>query len=811
MASNSKPLHNHPRRTHRKQRSAALRLSSDSTTAAVLPEYIPAAAWHRQQQSNQHRHFFQGRQGEFSQGSGRLRTGTGLGVDEEDQPPPDYPDSAEEADEDTDTDTNTFYQPHMHLPPLASPIPRPQTASPRRQKRFAPTHKRRQSTQFSPPSTSTESHPYLDALLERSVHALEMSNTLLQSSMSTQTSLANVLSAETPGDATLEASARGLSDRIGGAWNAHATWADDLEEISRGVEGLFEDDDDITVISSPPQGKRVHGRNPEPSVSASLPNSSSPISFNSFRQNGRRPSLDLHQASASTDTDPRLRYSQQNRENLVSPPPRALTQYVPSSQDSNVVLPSTLGLQSHPSDHPRSSVDYEPPSISFNGSVNAAAPINARKPFYNIASSTSTPSLINSTTSLILTNPTLPPQLTDKPHEPATPAYNMLSSFVRSPPPTSMSASSTPSSSFKTSFMRRRGDSSVTITDRNHGLPFRRSSPSPSSGKTPEKPMRGRYAGSASGSSTPSRSGSSTRTQQTRGSSPLTSRISRPMTPPAEESSSSSSDGYVAKLTMQSLRKILDEQPVVPPPKTLLGGPHIKAPSFMPRTPAPVPATSTSTATASVSRLFTKGTHSSSTHAPSPPRQSAMKRSSFTPPAISTSTAASSSTSTPSIPGTPSVVGPTPSPSPTVLSIPDLVERVLKGNSASNSSAPSSGQSTPKRISFAELPESYSSTRPPSARFAGRSSRKARKRDGKGKDKDDDSGGLGVSPSDLGGGWWAGWLMSGGGGGAAAHMAHSSSSTLARHEERIEDRLTRNWGGRIHGGYGGGGVEEWAV
>ncbi|TFK70970.1 hypothetical protein BDN72DRAFT_765773, partial [Pluteus cervinus] len=108
----------------------------------------------------------------------------------------------------------------------------------------------------------------------------------------------------------------------------------------------------------------------------------------------------------------------------------------------------------------------------------------------------------------------------------------------------------------------------------------------------------------------------------------------RPMTPPMEaemeESSSSSSDGCRAKLTVVSLRKILDEQP--PPPSRSAGSSvnedgrkTMKAPAFMPRSPAPLAESGTSTATASISRLFTKGVHSSSTRPPSPPRQSAMK------------------------------------------------------------------------------------------------------------------------------------------------------------------------------------------
>jgi len=35
-------------------------------------------------------------------------------------------------------------------------------------------------------------------------------------------------------------------------------------------------------------------------------------------------------------------------------------------------------------------------------------------------------------------------------------------------------------------------------------------------------------------------------------------------------------------------------------------------------------------------------------------------------------------------------------------------------------------------------------------------------------------------------------------------------TNMARHEERMEDRMTRSWGGRMNSGFGGG-LDEWAV
>lgn len=709
------PKSSSPRRTHRK-RISALRLSSDTTS--TLPEYFPVG-WHPQPSLGE-------------------ENGT-----EEDRPP-DYPDSAEEADEDTDTDSNAVYVPH--LPSPATPLPRANTSPPRRSKRLLPTHKRRQSSQNQFIPQKEPNDPYLDSLLERSVHALEMSNTLLQSSISTQTSLSTILAPDTPGDSSLEARAIGLSSRIRDTWDARETWADDLEEITRNVEGLFGNDPDSDL-------RRHSLRSSEGSVSCSLPSSSS---F-SMRRNRRTPSLDLRQASDSFT--PGLHYSQQSRANLISPPPRALTQYVASTQDAeSILLPSTIGLRSPPSLHHSS--DW--------------------RPLNNLASSSTTSLLSTASFSTSL----LPPKLTDKPLEPSTPAYNMLSSFVYRAP---SSETSTPSTSFTSSFMTRRRDSSnaSSSTERSSGNGNARRSSSPvSHRKAADRIHRqDRYPVVGSGSSqTPKR-----------GVSPLG---IRPMTPPAEESSSSS-DGCLAKRTVQSLRKIMDDQPL---PAATLGsmsrtkiphGQHLRPPLFLPRTPVPVADAGTSTATASISRLYTKGTHSSSTRAPSPPRQSALKRSS---PSISR-TASDLETSHP--------------PTPTTLSLPDLVSKVLLGGG----SASSSGQSTPnsKRISFAELPESYASTRPPSQRFKDKQTRKRNRGrktasggDGGGGSSAADAKGKAKGEGQLGGGWWAGWLT---GGGAEVNVF---GTNLARHEERLEDRMTRSWGGRMNSAFGGG-LDEWAV
>ncbi|KAG6857000.1 hypothetical protein H0H87_011094 [Tephrocybe sp. NHM501043] len=567
-----------------------------------------------------------------------------------DDRPPDYPDSAEEADADTDSSTDSQV---CVLPP---PPPPSASFSPRR-RRF--THRRR--------TSAAPSDPYLDSLLARSVHALEMSNTLLQSSMSTQTALSTIF-ADSPADEVLESSARGLSKRIAGRDTAlQPKWADDLAEISRGVDGLFADEP---------------AASPGASVSCSLPTSSSPIKQLSSTHR-RRPSLG-HTAH--------LHLAAQGREDLVAPPPRAMTQYVGSTSDPNAIyLPSTLGARA----------------------------------------SASTSSL-----TLNLHAPLSEPRLTDQPHEPATPAYAMLVSLVHRPSASS-SASSTPSV-------------------RSSPLPHRRQ----------KSPVQTR-------DSTPKQI-------------PTALPHHRPMTPPTEESSSSSSDACPAKRTVASLRKILDEQPPPPPPKRL------QAPKFLPRSPPPVAAAATSTATASISRLYTKNKHTASTRAASPPPRTAMKQSSPTsssPPAIARSASNG------------------PSPSPTVLSIPDLLSvRSWSGSlgRSSGSSAPSSGRSTPKRISFAQLPESYADSRGgSSAKFRERD--KSKRRKGAGARKGGAANGKDNSEGEGGGSWWSGWLLAGAAIGQGGHG-------YGKGEERMEERLSRSWGGKMPGAAGfGPGMDEWTI
>ncbi|KNZ78609.1 hypothetical protein J132_11050 [Termitomyces sp. J132] len=624
-----------PRPAHR-QRGSVLCLSSDTTHS--LPVYVPNAD------------------------------------DNADDRPPDYPDSADEADEETDSSDSSLYVPPPPPPSsfsLSCPRRRRLTSSVQQQ-----THRRRHSTHSS-------QDPFLDSLLARSVHALEMSNTLLQSSMSTQTALSTIF-ADSPTDDVLENSARGLSMRIQ-RLDAQPKWADDLAEISRGVDRLFAEEQ---VASN---------------VSCSLPTASSPIKQAYYRHKRRPSLLELGHKGGGR---PHLHLSYQERSDLVAPPPRALTQYVGAKLDpGSIYLPSTMGARASAS--------------SLN------LPLHA---------------------------PLSSPKITETLLEPATPAYNMLSSFVtHRSPSASTSSSSTPAAlssplpalpSFFSNISRRNSSSSRRKPS------IDQSSTSPPTSTKAKSPNT-------------TRANSQDRSPSSLSLTPLQIHTSlphhRPMTPPAEESGSGSSSdgGYLAKRTILSLRKILDEQPP-PQPKRL------RAPAFLPRTPAPVAEARTSTATASISRLYTKGKHTSSTRPPSPPRQSAMKQPQSQP-LIPTSEAAST------IPSSDS--------------------------KAQSHSALNSGRSTPKRISFAELPESYKGST--SARF----SRGRRKRGrGKGTGRRGGSGNEDEGEGEGEGGWWSSWFSGGGG-------------SLNAREERFEERLGRSWSGRMPGaptGFGPG-ADEWAV
>ena len=153
--------------------------------------------------------------------------------------------------------------------------------------------------------------------------------------------------------------------------------------------------------------------------------------------------------------------------------------------------------------------------------------------------------------------------------------------------------------------------------------------------------------------------------------------------------------------------------------------------------PPTLPEASTSHATASVTRLLTKNKHSSSTRPPSPPRHSSLRSLSRRSPPLS----------------------PGPSPSPSLLNFPSIFSG---GSGGSNNG---SGRSTPNRVSFAALPESYANSKPggPDEQF-NREKRRRRSKSGGLTRLNSRSGSRSLEDdSDDGKGWglWSNWSLAG--------------------------------------------------
>ncbi|KAG8964324.1 hypothetical protein FRC03_001886 [Tulasnella sp. 419] len=198
-------------------------------------------------------------------------------------------------------------------------------------------------------SFSGPSRDRLDELLERSVRALETSNALLASSISTHSSLAAVL-ADNSFDRTVDAQIRFLTGSVGPVADARESG---MEEVLKGVSGLIMDDEDDNF-----------------SISRSLP----------AHDHLQRHRTSSPRVTKNSGNRRRLRLSADG-ERPRSPPPRALTQYVSiesengfasestSTQDT-IYLPSTMGLRSashisefSPSPLPSPTI-YSSPTIS---------------------------------------------------------------------------------------------------------------------------------------------------------------------------------------------------------------------------------------------------------------------------------------------------------------------------------------------------------------------------------------------------------------------------------------------------------------
>ncbi|KAJ7368905.1 hypothetical protein DFH08DRAFT_947793 [Mycena albidolilacea] len=196
--------------------------------------------------------------------------------------------------------------------------------------------------------------------------------------------------------------------------------------------------------------------------------------------------------------------------------------------------------------------------------------------------------------------------------------------------------------------------------------------------------------------------------------------------------------GCRAKEAWSALRKILDEAPKPPPP------PAPPRRQFLSRSPPPLPHIAPSTATASVSRLFSKGgRHSVSSARASQPVVGIMKgRSGRSLPGtpVTPMTPVGGAPGTPNE-GEPSQLGPEAGPSgsnggshsrtPSVGGLTASTSSFF--NFGMRRSRPGSGASTPKRISFAELPESYTGSGLGSGKYA--SAKRSRRAGAKGKGK----------------------------------------------------------------------------
>nr|VWO97267.1 N/A [Ganoderma boninense] len=149
-----------------------------------------------------------------------------------------------------------------------------------------------------------------------------------------------------------------------------------------------------------------------------------------------------------------------------------------------------------------------------------------------------------------------------------------------------------------------------------------------------------------------------------------------------------------------------------------------------------------------------------------------------------------------------------------MLSVPDLFGL---GRSRSGGS---SGSSTPKRISFIEPPEPYSSSKPDGSSSKLFPTRSRSKSSGKGKDRRRDPKGKGKGKAQTdendGGnvGWWTGWLL----GAAGAESGHGLGVGVGHTpaEERYAFANPSARGGGVVGtwsmrhGYGGS-LEEWGA
>jgi len=236
--------------------------------------------------------------------------------------------------------------------PMTSSLSRRRSLTTTRTSTSGPTRRssslqgKRRSSASKPSRNESNDDLYLDSLLARSVHALELSNALLQSTISTNTSLTSVLHSEDVLDRSLARQQRNISATLREGQQLQAAWMGEMREVVEDVEDLFDDGQHSYNMRDVywPHAATTTG---------SLPStSSSPISSLSSRHPSTRAPLPEHSRTTSSSSGGALRRGERPR----SPPPRALTQYVSvahskgtttettASVDS-IFLPSTTGLR----------------------------------------------------------------------------------------------------------------------------------------------------------------------------------------------------------------------------------------------------------------------------------------------------------------------------------------------------------------------------------------------------------------------------------------------------------------------------------
>ncbi|KAJ7118533.1 hypothetical protein C8R43DRAFT_1153204 [Mycena crocata] len=337
-------------------------------------------------------------------------------------PPPEY-----EADEDTDSEP-----PAPYIPP--TPV------SPRLHTRHSH-HRRRASS----PQQSQD--VFLDSLLERSVHALELSNALLQSSMTT------------PGSSAFREPSPTSAVAVPPAREA---WADDLDAIARDVDDLLVSSSLPSTVSASPRQHRRPRRRPslDPDSTYTALSAKPPPSRSNSHSHSNSYAASTHSNQSTLSSGSGLNHAPQPRARLVAPAPRAMTQYVDAqyidagADDGTIALPSTLGLRAPPSDW-RDGLPALPHFRDNTLRPSDGLPSHHHHhrdaTHYHNRDATVTPAaapregLPSSFDRQIDWHPApLAPTLSARSPEPSTPAYAMLSAFVQ-PAVTSPKLGSTPS------------------------------------------------------------------------------------------------------------------------------------------------------------------------------------------------------------------------------------------------------------------------------------------------------------------------------------------------------------------------------